>query len=530
VAAYRVSRRIPVSLATVADEPGPREQAGRDVRLGLRLGGRLVIAALSFITLVGSGLAWATYQNFTAHVPHGAPVPKLDSGHHDVDGSDQNILLLGNDSRAGASPAELKALGTQDDGGSVNTDTMMLLHIPASGRTATVVSFPRDSWVDIPDNGRGKVNSAYGIGYAAARSRGENELASDSAGVVLLIRTINQLTGLHIDHYAQVNLLGFYRISNAIGGVQVCLNAAQNPNTDSDAYGRGYSGIDLPAGVSTIKGTQALAFVRQRHGLPNGDLDRIKRQQYFMSAAFHKVATAGVLLNPFKLHDLLGAVSSSLVTDPGLDLVSLASQFENLSSGKINFATLPNDGPQLVYPDGVATSIVQVDTAAVPDFVRRLMGQSADSGLARVSAAPPASVTLDVLNGTPVPGVAGRNADALRHAGFTVAAVDSTEAATATSVEYPPGQQSAAKAVAAAVPGATLVQTGSVQRVTLVLGTDGHEARSVAVSAAPIPNPNPTPTPTPTASGPRSAAAAPTSPASSAARPSPAQPTGGCIN
>jgi LCP family protein required for cell wall assembly len=380
--------------------------------------------------------------------------------------------------------------------------------------------------VDIPGNGRGKINSAYGIGYAAARSRGENELASESAGVVLLIRTINQLTGLHIDHYAQVNLLGFDRISNAIGGVQVCLNAAQNPNTDSDAYGKGYSGIDLPAGVSTIKGTQALAFVRQRHGLPNGDLDRIKRQQYFMSAAFHKVATAGVLLNPFKLHDLLGAVSSSLVTDPGLNLVSLASQFENLSSGKINFVTLPNGGPQLVYPDGVATSIMQVDIAAIPDFIRRLMGQSADPGLARVSAAPPASVTLDVLNGTPVPGVAGRNADALRRAGFTVAAVDSTEAATATSVEYPPGQQSAAKAVAAAVPGVTLVQTGSVQRVTLVLGTDGHEARGVAASAAPIP----TPTPTPTASGPRSAATAPTSSATSAARPSPAQPAGGCIN
>jgi len=501
----------------VAEEPGPREQAGRDVRLGLRLGARVVIAALSFITLVGSGLAWATYQNFSAHVPHGAKVPKLESGHHDLDGSDQNILLLGNDSRAGASPAELKALGTQDDGGSVNTDTMMLLHIPANGRTATVVSFPRDSWVDIPGNGKGKINSAYGTGYTAARSHGENELASESAGVVLLIRTINQLTGLHIDHYAQVNLLGFYRISNAIGGVQVCLNAAQNPNTDSDAYGKGYSGIDLPAGVSTIKGTQALAFVRQRHGLPNGDLDRIKRQQYFLSAAFHKVATAGVLLNPFKLHDLLDAVSSSLVTDPSLDLVALASQFENLSSGRINFATLPNNGPQLIYPDGVGTSIVQVDTAAIPDFVRRLMGQSADPGLSRVSAAPPASVTLDVLNGTPVPGVAGRNADALRHAGFAVAAVDSTEAATATAVEYPPGQQSAAKAVAAAVPGAMLVQTGSVQRVTLVLGTDGHEARGIATSAAPAP-PSSRPASTPRSSP------------SSAPRSSATQPAGSCIN
>ena len=473
------------------------------------------------MTLVGSGLAWATYQNFTAHVPHGAAVPKLGSG-SDVDGSDQNILLLGNDSRAGASPAELRALGTQDDGGSVNTDTMMLLHVPANGRTATVISFPRDSWVDIPDNGKGKINSAYGIGYTTARGHGESELASESAGISLLIRTINRLTGLHVDHYAQVNLLGFYRISNAIGGVQVCLNAAQNPNTDSDQYGKGYSGINLPAGVSTIKGTQALAFVRQRHGLPNGDLDRIKRQQYFLSAAFHKVATAGVLLNPFKLRDLLGAVSASLVTDPDLNLVSLAGQFENLSSGQINFATLPNSGPDLIYPDGIATSVVRVDTAAIPDFVRRLMGEPADPDLARVHAAAPASVTVDVLNATPIAGLAGRNADALRHAGFTVATVDSTEAATATTVEYPPGQQSAAKAVAAAVPGATFVQTDSVHRVTLVLGTDGHEARGAASAAT-------TPSPSASSSSPTSArtSSAGSHPAPSQA-PSPAPAT--CIN
>ena len=191
MAAYRVWRRIPVSLAIVADEPGPREQAGRDVRLGVRLGGRLVIAALSFITLVGSGLAWATYQNFTAHVPHGAPVPKLDSGHHDVDGSDQNILLLGNDSRAGASPAELNALGTQDDGGSVNTDTMILVHIPADGRKATAVSFPRDSWVTIPGcSGRHKLNSAYINGATdcgtttADPDRGRREAGADDQRAV----------------------------------------------------------------------------------------------------------------------------------------------------------------------------------------------------------------------------------------------------------------------------------------------------------------------------------------------------------
>ena len=167
-----------------------------------------------------------------------------------------------------------------------------------------------------PDNGRGKINSVYGGGYTAAKSHGADETGSESACIRLLIRTISGLTGLHIDHYVQVNLLGFYRISNAVGGVDVCLLHAQNPSTDSDRFGRGYSGINLAAGHSVIKGSQALAFVRQRHGLPGGDLDRIKRQQYFLSAAFSKVLSGGVLLNPFKLHSLLRAVSSSVPTDP----------------------------------------------------------------------------------------------------------------------------------------------------------------------------------------------------------------------
>jgi anionic cell wall polymer biosynthesis LytR-Cps2A-Psr (LCP) family protein len=137
-----------------------------------RVAVRLAIAVASLFTLVGSGLAWAAYQNFTAGITHGDRVPALGKGQRDIDGSDQDILLLGNDSRAGATPAELRALSTQDDGGSVNTDTMMLLHIPADGGKATVVSFPRDSWVNIPDNGKGKINSAYGDGYAAAKAGG----------------------------------------------------------------------------------------------------------------------------------------------------------------------------------------------------------------------------------------------------------------------------------------------------------------------------------------------------------------------
>ncbi len=471
IAAGRPDDRDVVEL----DSPRPR-----DVR---RLA-RALIAALSLLALLGSGLAWTAYQGFVASVPHGDPVPALAAGQKDLDGAARNILLIGSDSRAGATAAELKALGTADDGGTVNSDTVMVLHIPAGGGRATIVSFPRDSWVDIPDNGKGKLNSAYPDGYNAVKSRGGTERAAESGGIRMLIRTISQLTGLHIDNYAQVDLLGFYRISNAIGGVNVCLINAENPSTDSDANGHGYSGINLPAGWSTIKGTQALAFVRQRHGLPHGDLDRVRRQQYFLSAAFKKISTSGVLLNPFRLRDLLKAVSSSLLTDPSLDLLSLARQFADLSSGNITFATLPNNGSQTIYPDGVETSIVAVDTAAIPGFVNQLMGKPADPLLAGAAASAASTVTVDVLNGTDIEGLAARNATALRQAGFKVDTIDSAAATVATTIEYPAGQQSQAKAVAATVPGAAYAETSSVTRVTLVLGSNAVQVKGAASSAS----------------------------------------------
>jgi LCP family protein required for cell wall assembly len=494
-----------------------------------RLITRLLVAALSLTLIIGGGLAWAAYKNFTSSIPHGLPVPALAAGQPDIDGSAQNILLVGNDSRAGASPAELLALGTQDDGGTENADTMMVLHIPAGGGKPTIVSFPRDSWVSIPGYGVGKINAAYPDGYNTAKSQGANEATAESAGIILTIKTISALTGLHIDHYMQVNLLGFYRISNAIGGVTVCLLHAQNANTDSDAFGKGYSGINLPAGVSVIEGTQALAFVRQRHGLPNGDLDRIRRQQYFLASALHKIESAGTLLNPFKLHKLLNAVGSSLLTDPTLNPLSLAQEFEALSAGSVSYLTIPNEGAQTIYPDGVETSIVAVDKAAIPGFIRQLEGKPADPAYTAAIAAPRASVTVDVLNGTELTGLAGRNAAQLKALGFRTNTVDSADLTTATTVEYPAGQEAAAKALATVVKGAKVVETSTVSRPTLVLGTNGVQvtglaASSTATSTAPA-----------TTGTSASTATTGTSPAHSVAKSAAAKPTQpvdglGCIN
>lgn len=459
------------------------------------LGGKVLAALLSFAILISSGYVWATYRNFSANITRlNAIAPARQKGPN-IDGADQNILIVGVDDRSNATPAELRQLSTTQDGGSKNTDTMMVMHIPANGSKASIISFPRDSWVNIPGFGMNKLNAAYAYGFNQGHSAG--------AGAQLLIQTIHEMTGLTIDHYVQVSLIAFYRISTAIGGVDVCLNAAQNPQTDSDAAGSGYSGINLPAGHSVIQGKQALAFVRQRHGLPRGDLDRIVRQQYFLSAAFRKIASAGTLLNPIKLQHLLTAVSSSLQVDQGLDLLKLASQAQTLTAGHVTFTTIPTLGTPTITYNGNQVSIVQVDTAGMPAFIGKVIGQPVDSAYTKATPADPATVTVTVLNGAGVARLATLNSIALQHAGFHTATPDSTDTTARTTIEYPAGMERQAKAVAHYVTGAQVTVSTSVHTVTLILGTDGKQVNGLASSPAPS---NTTPAPVSSQPAVRSAA------------------------
>jgi LCP family protein required for cell wall assembly len=343
-----------------ASEPPPPGEspvsARREVKRGLIVGIAIVATVLSVGIVAVSGWAWSTYNGFTSDIRRVDAIGGAGKPTHDLDGKDQNILVVGNDDRDTATDAELRQLGTTRDGGSYNTDTMMLMHLPANGQKATVISFPRDSYVAIPGHGMAKLNSAYVDGM-------QDHNGDKAAGARLLVQTIENLTGLTIDHFVQVDLLGFYRISNAIGGVRVNLCQAQHEAN---------SGIDLPKGVSTIKGTQALAFVRQRYGLPGGDLDRIKRQQYFLSAAFRKVSSAGTLLNPFKLQKLLKAVSTSLQMDNSMDPLKLAEQFQDLSAGNLVFKTIPIEG----FTTNDAGSVEIVKPGKVQQFVDQLVGSS----------------------------------------------------------------------------------------------------------------------------------------------------------
>lgn len=447
-----------------------------------------IIAAAIAVILIGTGgYAWYSYQHLTSSITHiDAIKTPATAAHKDQQNSDENILLIGDDHRpANASPALLAELGTQQDGGAVNTDTMMVLHIPASGGKATLISFPRDSWVQIPGFGYNKLNAAFELGSQNG--------GGDKGGVQLLITTIQNMTGLHIDHFVRVSLLGFYTIAKALGPVQVCLNhAVDDP----------YSTLKLPAGVSTLDAHEALAFVRQRHGLPNGDLDREKRQQYFLSVELRKVLQAGTLLNPVKLQNVIGAVGSSLETDPGLNLLALAERMHNFSASNLTTATIPILGTPTIYAHGAPVSIVQVDTAAMPGFIAQVIGQP--TAYMKAKAADPASVQVTVLNGSGVPGAATEATATLTGLNFKTLAPGNAPLQSKTTIEYPTGKESDAKALAKYVPSADVVSSGSVDNVTLVLGSDRVMPTNPATAATAAPSTaaapaTPTPTPTPVA-------------------------------
>jgi LCP family protein required for cell wall assembly len=459
-------------LITDIREPGqPRPRRRSKAPPGRRtIIVRRVVAILVVLLLVAIGYVVVNYTTFINGITHVNAIP----GGGKSDDRDENILLVGDDHRpAGASAAELAQLGTTQDGGTLDTDTIMLLHVPANGTNPTLISFPRDSWVNVPGYGMRKMNSAYELGAAHG---------GDAGGAQLLIRVVQNLTGLTVDHYVRISLLGFYDVVKALGPVRVCLKEAVNDP---------YSGIHLPAGVSNLDASQALSFVRQRHGLPQGDLDREIRQQYFLSIEARQILNAGTLLNPLKLHNVITAVSSSIETDPGLNLLNLAAQVHGFG-GNLHSATIPILGTPTIFVGGAAVSIVKVNTAAMPAFIAGIVSPKSSA----TSAPLPSSITLTVMNGGGVNGAATAASQALDSVGFHTGTPATAPTETKTTVEYPPADAAAAKVVAGYFPGAALSKDTGISQIEVVLGTDHIAVNTEAGAAANPPTPKPTAPPT----------------------------------
>ncbi len=257
------------------------------------------------------------------------------------------------------SEEELATLRAGDDV-STNTDTIILVRIPNNGESATAISIPRDSYVEAPGVGKTKINGVYGsvklekrteLVEQTAWTRHEAEPQATEAGREALIKTVASLTGVTVDHYAEIGLLGFALITDALGGVDVCLK---------DAVYEPLSGADFPAGWQKLDGPQALSFVRQRHDLPRGDLDRVVRQQAVMASLAHQVISSKTLSSPATLNRLQDAVQRSVVLSDGWDIMEFVEQLQKLAAGNVAFATIPVLQENGWSDDGMQ-SVVRVD-------------------------------------------------------------------------------------------------------------------------------------------------------------------------
>lgn len=278
---------------------------------------------------------------------------------------------------------------------------------------------------------------------------------------------VQALTGLSVDHVAEITLAGFYDLATALGGVTVCLNHAVSDD---------YSGADFPAGVQRLDGAQALAFVRQRHGLTNGDLDRTHRQQAFLSSAVHQLSAAGTWSDPGKLAALYDTARRDVVLDPGWDVLSFAAQAQNLTSGDATFTTLPIEG--FVQANDEDDNLV--DPAHVQSVIRNTIAAAAapppppTASSTPVDPAAAAGVTVEVDNASATPGRAARAQALLVSHGFSPGPTRTVASRTTSSVGAASGGQPAA-ALAAALLGGGAVPTIEpalpAGQVHVVLGT-----------------------------------------------------------
>jgi len=434
---------------------------------------RVIATVAAVMVVLVTGVAWSKVRSFEDGIYH-VFAPSL--GHGGDDGA-IDILLVGMDSRTDAhgnplSAEELASLRAGDEVAS-NTDTIILVRIPNNGKSATAISIPRDTYVSAPGLGKTKINGVYGqtkeekrvslveSGVAAA----EAEAQGTEAGREALIKTVADLTGVTVDHYAEIGLLGFSLITDALGGVNVCLKApVYEP----------LSGADFPAGWQKLNGPQALSFVRQRHELPRGDLDRVVRQQVVMASLAHQVISGKTLSSPATMNRLQQAIQRSVVLSSGWDIMDFVNQLQKLAAGKIAFATIPVLDESGWSDDGMH-SVVRVDPHQVQDWVGGLLHDQAQ-GKTEELAYTPNKTTANVLNDTDINGLAASVSEVLTSKGFATGMVGNNDTAhvAASQVQAAKADDLGAQAVAKDLGGLPVVANASVPpgSVRVVLAND----------------------------------------------------------
>ncbi|MCH6470322.1 LCP family protein [Sinomonas terrae] len=443
----------------------------RKVPLWVKILGSVVVLGIVGVVAFAGYWAWRLQSNI-----HEAP---LSAGHGTADATNDatdplQILIIGTDTRAGA---DSNYGTTADSSGYGNSDVMILLNISADNKVVSMTSFPRDLMVPIPACHDPQTGKDY-----PAQPVGQINSAMMEAGPGCAVDTVNQLTGLQIDHFMVADFNAVKDLSNEIGGVQVCVNA---PIDDP------YSGLKLPAGTSTVQGEMALAFLRSRHGVGDGsDLSRIKSQQEFLASLARKVKSDGTLTNVPKLLSIADTITQNLTVDSGLAnpqaMITIASRLRSVDLSKVAFVTAPWE-PYSGDPNRV--QLKQPDAAALFEALRqnRDLTAPATNTAASASASPSAAPTtpaapaydktiqpVTVANGTGVTGRAAELATFLKGQGFAQSTDFNAAPTDTTNVYYSSNFADVAKDVAAAlgIPSSQVQPANNINGVQVYVGSD----------------------------------------------------------
>ncbi len=454
----------------------PRSRRTRSPLRTLSIG---AAGVLSLVVLTVSSIGWAAYRYFNDSVTGVAWTP---SGNRPAERpGEMNILLLGDDSRAGTNGEYGKVDG-------VRSDTTIIAHFGTDG-SLTLVSFPRDTLVTVtpgirqtPRDGKDKLTNVLSYG-----------------GVEGLTRTLEDLTSLKIDHFISIDLAGFKTMTDAVGGVDVCVAPPPGGGTSNlnDAFSQWHGKL----GMNHLNGDQALAFVRTRHALPN-ETYRVARQQQFLSRLLDKATSVGVLTNPVKITQLIGAVGGSLKVDNGLTqnggMIKIAQRLSGLGSAKVTFITIPTHVP--LRSEGAVDDEGQIpphgdvlfyDPAGLAQVLAPLRPATADDvsvGATGRPTLPPSQVTItEVRNKTGRSGLASQTTSELSAMGFTGSLKPTTGPAgqVITEIRYPTGQEAAAHTLAGVISGSRTVEDPAADSgLVVVLGASFTGVTGAPATAA----------------------------------------------
>lgn len=445
--------------------PASRRTARPGPRWGLRIG-----AVASVLLLAAGGVGHAMVTSVESGIGRVDAFKGMSNRPGGGDGL--NFLVVGTDGRDKLTPQEKEKyhLGGEP---CHCTDTLMLVHLSADRDRVSIISLPRDSYAEVPahtDAVTGKQRAEHAIKLNAAYAEG---------GPNLTVRTVEHMTGVHIDHYLEVDFTTFMRSVDTVGGVEIC---TVRPLHDS------HTGLDLPVGKSQLNGGQALQYVRSRHVDGSADLGRMQRQQRFLAALIHKITSSGVLMNPIRFRDVADSMVQSVRADSGFganDLVDLGQAMRGFTPSSSEFTSVPLG--KLAEPVPGVGSTVRWDPVAAPKLFQAIredkpIAQHRDhkEPPAAVVDVPPGQVQVQVNNGSDRAGLGATVAGELHATGFATVGVPGNSTigkVPRTAIAYDPHWDRSARSLAAALPGAELrpvTGQGPVMQVTV-----GQDHRAV---------------------------------------------------